>query len=163
MLVFKSAGTRGQYWLIGSSRRSQVTFSCKKIFVEKRFDLRDLKDSLFSTLALYNICALQRKGRWESNINVWFLYVCERFIYFQDRSAYSATGKYVDRSWEYINRSQKHECGIGTEATRFPEEEYINGIFLAVWLNRKWETKLFNLLKLRREALELGKVWGGGS
>jgi hypothetical protein len=31
--------------------------------------------------------------------------VCERFIYYQDRSAYSAAGKYVDRSWEYINRS----------------------------------------------------------
>ena len=27
--------------------------------------------------------------------------VCERFIYFLDRSAYSAAGKYVDRSWEY--------------------------------------------------------------
>jgi hypothetical protein len=23
---------------------------------------------------------------------------------------YSAAGKYVDRSWEYKNRSQKHEC-----------------------------------------------------
>ncbi len=28
--------------------------------------------------------------------------VCERFIYLHDRSAYSAAGKYVDRSWEYI-------------------------------------------------------------
>ncbi len=35
----------------------------------------------------------------------------QRFIYFQDGSAYSAAGKYVDRSWEYINRSQTHECG----------------------------------------------------
>ncbi len=40
-------------------------------------------------------------------------YVCERFINSHDRSAYSAAGKYVDRSWEYIhvNRSQTHECG----------------------------------------------------
>ncbi len=37
-------------------------------------------------------------------------YVCERFIYSHDRSAYSAAGKYVDQSWEYINRSQTHEC-----------------------------------------------------
>jgi hypothetical protein len=37
--------------------------------------------------------------------------ICERFIYFQDRSAYSSAGKYVDQSWEYINRSQTHECG----------------------------------------------------
>ena len=27
----------------------------------------------------------------------------ERFIYFHDRSAYSAAGKYVGLSWEYIN------------------------------------------------------------
>ncbi len=79
---------------------------------------------------------LQIKGRWESNINVWFpfmysqnwncyfqnriiiyvsqfihSYICERFIYFQDRSAYSVAGKYVDRSREYINCSQTHECG----------------------------------------------------
>jgi|688.fasta_scaffold416216_1 hypothetical protein len=30
---------------------------------------------------------------------------------FLHRSAYSAAGKYVIRSWEYINRSQTHECG----------------------------------------------------
>ena len=38
-------------------------------------------------------------------------FVCERFIYSHDQSAYSAAGKYVDRTWEYINRSQTHECG----------------------------------------------------
>ncbi len=38
-------------------------------------------------------------------------YVCERFIYSHHRSAYSAAGKYADRSWEYINQSQTHECG----------------------------------------------------
>jgi hypothetical protein len=37
--------------------------------------------------------------------------VCELFIYSHDRSAYSAAGKYVDRSWVYINRLQTHECG----------------------------------------------------
>ncbi len=36
--------------------------------------------------------------------------VCEQFIYSHDLSAYSAAGKYVDRTWEYINRSQTHEC-----------------------------------------------------
>ena len=29
--------------------------------------------------------------------------VCERFEYSNHRSAYSAAGKYVDRSWEHIN------------------------------------------------------------
>jgi hypothetical protein len=32
-------------------------------------------------------------------------------IYSHDQSAYSAAGKYVDRSWEYINGSQTHKCG----------------------------------------------------
>ncbi len=105
------------------------------------------------------------KGRWESNITVWFpfmysqkwncaaslfpkqnynmvclpipihSYICERFIYFQDWSVYIAAAKYVDRSWEYINRSQtKKKKEIGTEAAQFPEKEYINGIFVAVYL-----------------------------
>jgi hypothetical protein len=40
----------------------------------------------------------------------------------------------VDQSWEYINRSQTHECGNGAEAAQFPEKEYINGIVVAVQL-----------------------------
>jgi hypothetical protein len=59
-------------------------------------------------------------------------YICERSIYFQGQSAYSAAGKYVDRSWEYINGSQTQNVEIGTEAALFPEKEYISGIFLAV-------------------------------
>ncbi len=62
-----------------------------------------------------------------------YSYICGRFIYFQDRSAYSAVGKYVDRSWEYINHSQTHECGNWSEAAEFPEKEYVNGNFLAVY------------------------------
>jgi hypothetical protein len=78
------------------------------------------------------------KGWWKSNINVWFpfmysqkwnccfqnriimfclpvpklIYLWEIYLqYFQDRSVYSAAGKYVDWSLEYINFSQTHECG----------------------------------------------------
>jgi hypothetical protein len=55
-------------------------------------------------------------------------------MYSSDRTAYSAAGKYVDRLWEYINRSQTHmHVEIGTEAAQFPEKEYINGIFVAVY------------------------------
>jgi hypothetical protein len=32
------------------------------------------------------------------------------FIYSQDRCAYFAAAKCVDRSWEYINGSHTHEC-----------------------------------------------------
>jgi hypothetical protein len=39
--------------------------------------------------------------------------VCERFIYSHDRSAYSAAGKYVDRSWEYINHRHMNVGKLG--------------------------------------------------
>jgi hypothetical protein len=41
------------------------------------------------------------------------------FIYSHGRSAYSAAGKYVDRSSRNINRSQKHKCGNGGRAVSF--------------------------------------------
>jgi hypothetical protein len=31
--------------------------------------------------------------------------------YYHNKSAYSAKGKYVDRSWKHINLSRTHECG----------------------------------------------------
>ncbi len=37
--------------------------------------------------------------------------ICERFMYSQDRSAYLAAAKKADRSWDYIKRTQIHECG----------------------------------------------------
>jgi hypothetical protein len=40
----------------------------------------------------------------------------------------------VDRSWEYINRSQTLNVINGTEAEPLPEKEYINGIFIAVYV-----------------------------
>jgi hypothetical protein len=39
--------------------------------------------------------------------------ICERFIYYNDWSAYFAAAKLADRSREYINRSQIHECRNG--------------------------------------------------
>ncbi len=40
-------------------------------------------------------------------IYLWKIYIC---TYFKDRSVNFAAAKYVDQSWEYINRSQTHAC-----------------------------------------------------
>jgi hypothetical protein len=91
---------------------------------------------IFMTFTLIVTCmasrALQMKGHWESNINVWFpfMYFQKCNCYFQNRIIMFclpvptfiylrdlwiglpiAAGKYVDWSLEYINRSQTHECG----------------------------------------------------
>jgi hypothetical protein len=42
--------------------------------------------------------------------------------------------KYVDWSWDYINRSQTHECGNWGCGRAIPEKEYINGIIVAVYI-----------------------------
>jgi hypothetical protein len=42
--------------------------------------------------------------------------------------------KYVDRSWEYINRSQTHECGNWGWGRAIPGKEYINVIGVAVYI-----------------------------
>ncbi len=41
---------------------------------------------------------------------------------------------YVERSWDYINRSKNMNVEVGAEAALFPEKEYINGIAVAVFL-----------------------------
>jgi hypothetical protein len=38
----------------------------------------------------------------------------------------------MERSWEYTDRSQTHECGNWTEAAQFLFCEYINRNFFAV-------------------------------
>ncbi len=59
--------------------------------------------------------------------------VYARFIYSHKRSAFSAAGKYVDRSWEYINLSQTHECGIWGWGRAIPFLGYIIKILIAVY------------------------------
>ncbi len=55
--------------------------------------------------------SIPRKGTARPQSQFLHLCFCERFIYSHHRSACSAAGKQVDRSWEYIDRSQTHECG----------------------------------------------------
>jgi hypothetical protein len=68
-------------------------------------------------------CTLQRKN--DENLKQIFLRkgisgpqpqfphscVCERIIYSPRWACLFCWRKYVDRSWEYLNRSQTHECG----------------------------------------------------
>jgi hypothetical protein len=76
---------------------------------------------------------------------LWAIYT----VYSQDRSAYSAAGKYVDRSWEYISRSQTHEWRIGTEA-QFLFWEYLFPVFTIASLQCRAQIRIFKLFRSPR-------------
>ncbi len=71
-----------------------------------------------------------------SDINVVWCYVLSqyRFVYYHRRSAYFCCRKFVDRSWEYINRSQTHECWNWDWAAQFPEKGMPKWDFVSVQL-----------------------------
>ncbi len=126
------------------------------------------------------------KCRWESNINVWFRFyvfpkmkvrclvvsktellcsvsqfphscISEWFIYSQDRSAYFVGAKWADRSWEYINHSQEHECRnwercwvvsfLGIHKSDFRYSVSRNAIWFAAgrWEERRSRPELYPL------------------
>jgi hypothetical protein len=85
--------------------------------IEKKFSPPGkaiLEDTLFFAIVFIgtNLFVKTQYGKSETNIprkgiarpqsQLPHSCVCERFIYSRDRSAFSAAGKYVDRSWEYI-------------------------------------------------------------
>jgi hypothetical protein len=114
---------------------------------------------------VYTCRALQMKGWWESNINVWFpvMYFQKLNCYFQNRIImFCLPVPTLIYLWQiyifprsvclfccreicglilgiYKSLTDKWNVEIGTEATQFPEKEYIYSIFLAVW----WWSLLF--------------------
>ncbi len=57
-------------------------------------------------------------------------YVCERFIYSTISVSLFCWRNYVDRSWDYINRSQTHECWNWGWGRAIPRKEINKGDFL---------------------------------
>ncbi len=90
-------------------------------------------------------------------------YICERYIFFQDRSVYSAAGKYMDQSGEYTNRSQTHEYG-NWDCGRAISRKGINGIFFAVHaviiLKKQLLFNRCDMWRFAWEAACLGRVGG---
>ncbi len=97
-------------------------------------------------------------------------YVCKRFIYSHHRSAYSQfcckNVLYVDRSWEYINHSQTHECGNWDWGRALPRKGTQNWYFRCsapvVWIPdilRRIQTQIGILgLRLRIRILFFSSV-----
>ncbi len=60
-------------------------------------------------------------------------FMCRLAIYVFPRSiCLFCCRKYMDRSWEYINRSQTHECVNWDWGRAIPRKGILNGILLAV-------------------------------
>jgi hypothetical protein len=78
------------------------------IFSLKMFLIFPTNIALRSALHENPILCIPKKGIAWSQSQFPHSFVCERFIY---QSTYIPAAEQADRLWEYINRSQTHECG----------------------------------------------------
>jgi hypothetical protein len=67
------------------------------------------KDTMQKLQRNFDLC-VPRKGTARPQPQFPHSCVCEQFIYSHDRSTYFPVAEYAGRSWEYINRTQKHDC-----------------------------------------------------
>ncbi len=115
----------------GGGKRLSMQYEGVSLKCHSKFLFTNCKDNLIDEIFAFGLHHESLNCKWRANenplTNVWFpfmysqkcslisyllhSYICERFIYLQDQSAYFASARYVDRSWECINRSQAHECG----------------------------------------------------
>jgi hypothetical protein len=86
---------------------------------------------------------IHRKGIVRSQSQFPHSCVCERFIFSQDRFAYSATGNMRTYPGNiYVNLSQTHECGNLDWGRTFSFLGIHNGIFVAVqWSNPRLDVQ----------------------
>ncbi len=73
-----------------------------------------------------------------NHVKTGFFFASKRNEIFTSISNFASEAKVrAHPTWDYINRSHTHECGIRAEAALFPEKEYISGIFVAAWNEKK--------------------------
>ncbi len=82
------------------------------MFVRNALEIRKRKVSLPKALALqwkFHLCIPEKELRGLGpNFHI-------HMSVSQDRSTYFPAAEQTNRSWEYINRSQKHDCGFSVE------------------------------------------------
>ncbi len=128
-----------------------IYVACEVPFTTKIFEKNLVDVSLYAMHCKDTIPKIRNKYSQKRNCaasvpNSIFICLWAIYIVSHNRSAYSAAGKYVEWSWEYINRSQTWKWG--TKAAQFLFWEYINWIFVAVWFEIVLKARLYRLSKI---------------
>ncbi len=113
----------GRLMTVGCNRIEPLPLSDLVFFFFVEVNAHFIKHCLinrhsFTRIYLFLVTALQRnsdlciprKGTVRPQSQFPHSCVCERFIYSHGWSTYFPAAEEADRSWEYINRTQKHDC-----------------------------------------------------